>query len=123
MSDRRARAIDVIRAALGDTEAPVPYFRAPNGAFGRTGPVAVRLGMQPLGLGRVIHDWDACPDRRAATLGEHLRSAVVPGAVVLAHDGGGERATTVDAVATVVPEKIAAGFTFTLPRGGAEESR
>lgn len=107
-----------IRSALGDPDAPVPWFRAPNGSVGRTGEVAVALGMQPLGLGRVIRDWDACPDRSVATLSAALRRAVVPGAVVLAHDGGGDRATTVDAVAAVLPEKIAAGFTFTLPRGG-----
>ncbi|CAB4964961.1 unannotated protein [freshwater metagenome] len=109
----------IIRSALGDPGAPVPYFRAPNGSFGRTCEVAVALGMQPLGLGQVIHDWDACPDRSVATLTDRLRSAIFPGAVVTAHDGGGDRATTVDAVAAVLPEKIAAGFTFTLPRGGA----
>lgn len=112
----------IIRSALGDPDAPVPYFRAPNGNFGRTGEVAVALGMQPLGLGQVIHDWDACPDRGVATLTDRLRSAILPGAVVTAHDGGGDRATTVDAVAAVLPEKIAAGFTFTLPRGGARQS-
>lgn len=112
----------IIRAALDDPEAQVPYFRAPNGSFGATGRVAAALGMQPLGLGHVIHDWDAHPDRTVATLSRHLRAAVAPGAIVLAHDGGGDRATTVDAVAAVLPEKIAAGFTFTLPRGGARQS-
>lgn len=111
----------IIRGALGDPGAPVPYFRAPNGTFGATGRVAVALGMQPLGLGNVIHDWEACPDRSVATLSRHLRAAIAPGAVVLAHDGGGERRTTVDAVAAVLPEKIAAGFTFTLPLGGAPQ--
>lgn len=112
----------IIRAALGDPGAPVLYFRAPNGSFGRTGEVAVALGMQPLGLGHVIHDWDACPDRSVATLTDRLRSAIFPGAVVTAHDGGGDRAATVDAVAAVLPEKIAAGFTFTLPAGGDRQS-
>ncbi len=79
--------------------------------------------MQPLGLGNVIHDWDGNPDRSVAALSERLRAAIAPGAIALAHDGGGERGTTVDAVAAVVPEKLAAGFTFTLPRGGTEEPR
>jgi endo-1,4-beta-xylanase len=83
--------------------------------------VAASLGMQPLGLGNVIHDWDACDDRSVTTLSDQLRTAIAPGAVVLAHDGGGDRATTVDAVALVVAEKLADGFVFTLPRGGAEE--
>ncbi|MBC2932869.1 polysaccharide deacetylase family protein [Nocardioides sp. zg-1228] len=111
----------IIREALGDPDAAVPWYRAPNGSFGRTGQVAASLGMQPLGLGNVIHDWDDCDDRSVATLADHLRAAIAPGAVVLAHDGGGDRATTVDAVALVVAEKVADGFHFTLPRGGAEE--
>ncbi|NYE35436.1 endo-1,4-beta-xylanase [Nocardioides cavernae] len=113
----------IIREALGDPYAPVPWFRAPNGSLGRTGPVAVRLGMQPLGLGRVIHDWDGCDDRSVTTLAHRLRTAITPGAVVLAHDGGGDRGTTVDAVALVVAEKLDAGYRFTLPRGGAGEQR
>jgi len=111
----------IIREALDDPGAPVPYFRAPNGSFGRTGAVAAALGMQPLGLGNVIHDWDDHADRSVETLSRHLRTAIAPGAVVLAHDGGGDRATTVDAVATVVAERITEGFTFTQPAGGARE--
>lgn len=110
-----------IREALGDPAAPVPYFRAPNGSVGRTGPVAAALGMQPLGLGNVVPDWDDRADRSVAALADHLRAAIVPGAVVLAHDGGGDRSTTVDAVAVVLAEKIEAGFDFTLPRGGPRE--
>ncbi|QSR32466.1 cellulose-binding protein [Nocardioides sp. S5] len=108
----------IIRSALGDPRAPVPYFRAPNASFGCTGEVAAALGMQPLGLGNVIHDWDDHADRSVATLSRHLRDAITPGSIVLAHDGGGDRAATVDAVAAVLPEKIEAGFTFTLPVGG-----
>ena len=55
------------RAHSATPGAEVPYFRAPNGSVGVTGAVAVTLGMQPLGLGNVIDDWDACPDRSAAT--------------------------------------------------------
>lgn len=113
--------LQIMRAALGDPGAKVPYFRAPNGSFGATGPVAAALGMQPLGLGHVIHDWDGCADRTSANLSHHLRAAVTAGAIVLVHDGGGDRGTTVEALAVVLPEKIAAGFTFTLPRGGARQ--
>ena len=108
----------IIRAAAGDPMLQVPYFRAPNGSWGITGEVAAALGMQPLGLGNVIFDWDG-NDLGEATLTENLRKAFTPGAVVLAHDGGGDRAATVRAVTTVVTEKLAEGWTFTLPSGGA----
>lgn len=109
----------IIRTALGDPTAKVPYFRAPNGSWGVTPEVAVALGMQPLGLGNVIFDWDG-NDLSVPTLTANLRAAITPGAVVLAHDGGGDRTSTVSAVRTVVDERLAAGWTFTLPEGGAE---
>ncbi len=104
--------------ALGDPTAEVPYFRAPNGSWGVTPEVAVALGMQPLGLGNVIFDWDG-NDLSVPTLTANLRGAITPGAVVLGHDGGGDRTGTVAAVRTVVDERLAEGFTFTLPQGGA----
>lgn len=111
------QALADIRTALGDRHAPVPYFRAPNGSWGATGEVAARLGMQPVGLGRVIHDWDG-NDLSEATLTANLRAAFRPGGVVLVHDGGGDRRASVAAVATVLPEKLAEGWRFTLPAGG-----
>ena len=108
----------IIRAAAGDPTLEVPYFRAPNGSWGATGEVAAALGMQPLGLGNVISDWDG-NDLSEATLTANLRKAFTPGAVVLAHDGGGDRSNTVRAVVTVVGVKLAEGWTFTLPSGGA----
>jgi endo-1,4-beta-xylanase len=102
--------LEIIRAAVG--EVPVPYFRAPNGSWGRTAGVAAELGMRPLGLGNVIFDWETQDEE---TLVAHLRAAVVPGAVVLAHDGGGERWSTVRAVRRVVTERLSEGWTFTLP--------
>ncbi|MBG6184246.1 endo-1,4-beta-xylanase [Arthrobacter sp. CAN_A214] len=108
----------IIRDAAGDPALQVPYFRAPNGSWGATGEVAAALGMQPLGLGNVIFDWDG-NDLSEETLTANLRAAFTPGAVVLVHDGGGDRANTVRAVTTVVTEKLAEGWSFTLPRGGA----
>ncbi|PYG01682.1 endo-1,4-beta-xylanase [Georgenia satyanarayanai] len=111
----------IIRGALDDPDHPVPYFRAPNGSWGVTPEVAVALGMQPLGLGNLIFDWDG-NDLSEATLTANLRTAVAPGAVVLVHDGGGDRRNSIAAVRTVVTERLAEGFTFALPSGGLLDS-
>ncbi|GIG27630.1 endo-1,4-beta-xylanase [Cellulomonas marina] len=105
----------VIREALGDPAYPVPYFRAPNGSWGRTPGVAVALGMQPLGVVNVINDWETQDE---ATLTTNLRAALKPGELVLVHDGGGDRTASVAAVETVVGERLAEGWTFGLPAGG-----
>jgi endo-1,4-beta-xylanase len=109
--------LQIIRDTLGDPEHPVPYFRAPNGSWGQSGPVAASLGMQPLGLGNIIFDWDG-NDLSEPTLTANLRAAMQPGAVVLVHDGGGNRENSIAAVRTVVSEKVAEGWVFTLPQGG-----
>ncbi|WP_210479633.1 endo-1,4-beta-xylanase [Naasia sp. SYSU D00948] len=107
--------LEIIRDALGDPDAQVPYFRAPNGSWGSTPEVAVALGMQPLAVVNVINDWETQDE---ATLTANLRAAMKPGQLVLVHDGGGDRAGTVAAVETVVSERLAEGWTFTLPGGG-----
>ena len=119
VEDVMVRTLLTIRAALGDPEAEVPYFRAPNGSIGVTSAVAVTLGMQPLGLGNVIDDWDALPDRSAAT----LTAEPAPGDLSRGGRPGPRRRRRPRDEhrrrRRVLPEKIAAGFTFTLPRGGA----
>ena len=104
----------IIREALGDPQAQVPFFRAPNGSWGATPGVAVSLGMQPLAVVNTISDWE---EADPAVLTENLRSAIKPGEIVLVHDGGGDREPSVQAVTTVVTERIAEGWTFTLPVG------
>ena len=106
--------LGILRDALGDPEHPVPFFRAPNGSWGATPEVAVALGMQPLAVVYTISDWET---QDVETLTANLRAAMRPGEVVLAHDGGGDRAGTLAAVETVVAERLAAGWEFTFPVG------
>jgi endo-1,4-beta-xylanase len=106
--------LQIIRTALGDPNQAVPFWRAPNGSWGVTPAVAVALGMQPLAVVNTIDDW-ATQD--VATLTENLRTAMKPGEVVLAHDGGGDRSGTLAAVQTVVTERLADGWTFVFPKG------
>ena len=102
----------IIRAALGDPGAAVPFFRAPNGSWGGTAAVAVGLGMQPLAVVNTIDDWRQTD---TGVLVENLRAAIVPGELVLVHDGGGDRSPSIAAVRTVVGERLAEGWSFTLP--------
>lgn len=123
VEDARARIAENsrrIREALGDPEAAIPYFRAPNGSWGRTPEAAVAEGMQPLAVVNTIGDWMT---QDAAVLTERLREAMRPGELVLVHDGGGPRAASVAAVRTVVEERLAAGWRFVLPRGADSRPR
>ncbi|MDM8084450.1 endo-1,4-beta-xylanase [Cellulomonas cellasea] len=108
--------LEIIRTALGNPNAQVPYFRAPNGSWGQTSAVAVALGMQPLAVDNLISDWETQDETLLTT---RLRAAMKPGEIVLVHDGGGARAGSVAATKAVVAERLAAGWTFTLPVGGA----
>ena len=102
----------IIREALGEPDAVVPYFRAPNGNWGATAAVAESLGMRPLAVVNTIDDWLT---QDAEVLAESLRAAMKPGELVLVHDGGGDRRGSVDAVEAVVRERLAAGWRFALP--------
>lgn len=106
----------IIREALGDPHARVPFWRAPNGSWGVTAAVAVKLGMQPLDVVNVIVDWI---DQDVDLLAERLRAVMTPGELVLVHDGGGDRAGSVAATMRVVDERLAQGWRFTLPVGAA----
>jgi peptidoglycan/xylan/chitin deacetylase (PgdA/CDA1 family) len=101
----------LIREAV--PHARIPYFRAPYGSWGRTPEVAAALGMQPLGWRLAISDWEP---PGTDVLVQRLRDGITPGAVVLLHDGGGDRSQTVEAVDRIVPELRADGWRFTLPR-------
>ena len=100
----------VIRRAVPG--ARIPYFRAPYGAWGATPEVAARLGMQTLGWRLAVTDWEppGTPE-----LVRRLEEGITPGAVVLLHDGGGDRSQTVEAVARVVPELLERGWQFAQP--------
>ena len=92
--------------------AHIPYFRAPYGAWGRSPQVAAELGMQPLGWALVVGDWDP---PGTEVLVDRIVTGVTEGAVVLLHDGGGDRSQTVDAVDRVIPLLREDGWRFDRP--------
>ncbi len=98
--------------------ARIPYFRAPYGSWGESPAIAADLGMQPLGWRLAITDWEP---PGTDVLVQRLREGITPGAVVLLHDGPGDRSQTVEAVETIIPEFRSQGWRFTLPqRPGGE---
>lgn len=101
---------DAIRRAV--PHARIPYFRAPYGAWGQTPATAAALGMQPLGWRLAIADWEP---PGTDELVRRLLEGITPGAVVLMHDGGGDRSQTVDAVDRVIPLLKAQRWRFALP--------
>jgi peptidoglycan-N-acetylglucosamine deacetylase len=108
-SDLEQTSALIHQAAPG---APIRYFRAPYGSWGLTPEVAAGLGMQPLGWRTDIGDWEP---PGTDELVDRLEQRVTPGAVVLMHDGGGDRSQTVAAVDRIIPELRSLGYRFDLP--------
>ncbi|WP_285504814.1 polysaccharide deacetylase family protein [Actinokineospora sp. NBRC 105648] len=101
-----------IRQAAGDPTLPIPYFRAPFGSWGGTPAIAAEYGMSALAWTVDPRDWDGSP---AAVIVERLRSQLYPTAVLLSHDGGGDRGPTLAAYRQLIPEWKAAGWRFDFP--------
>jgi peptidoglycan-N-acetylglucosamine deacetylase len=117
-ADLQQTSAVIHRAALG---VPIPYFRAPYGSWGQTPTVAAQLGMQPLGWRLAVGDWEP---PGTDELVRRLEEGITPGAVVLLHDGGGDRSQTVEAVDRIIPRLRARGWRFDLPaRGGHGRDR
>ncbi|WFE50821.1 polysaccharide deacetylase family protein [Micromonospora sp. WMMD1155] len=102
--DLARRPVDEIQADLARTNkaiqtavpgAKVPFYRQPGGRWtSEVLKVAKGLGMRPLHWSVDPQDWDK---PTAATIGERIHAAARPGAIVLLHDGGGNRAATLAA--------------------------
>jgi len=95
------------------TGAEVDYFRAPGGNWSpELLRIAVAHGMQPLGWSVDTRDWQR-PGVEAIVA--TVEQQVHPGAIVLLHDGGGNRAQTLAALERLLPWLVAQGYTFTFP--------
>jgi peptidoglycan/xylan/chitin deacetylase (PgdA/CDA1 family) len=111
------RSADEIRADLQKTSdeihkavpgVPIKYFRHPGGNFT---PTAVQVAQD---MGMTSIDWDIDPadwDTATYSVGptmvsqivETVENGVQPGSIVLSHDGGGDRTSTVAAYETLLP--------------------
>lgn len=94
------------------------FFRAPYGAFSDAVVAAAHAqGMRALGWAVDTEDF-AQP--APTTLVPALLDAVGPGAVILFHDGGGDRRSTVDALPYVITALRRQGYRFVVPGVAAE---
>ncbi len=86
------------------------WFRPPGGSMSaRVGHEVARFEMQVAMWSVDPQDWRKPP---VATMIQRVLTNVKPGAVVLLHDGGGDRTNTVAAVGPIVRELKKRGYTF-----------
>lgn len=88
----------------------VKYLRPPYGAADAN----TRNYANALGYAVVMWDIDPQDWRRpgADVIANHITSSVYPGAIVLSHDGGGDRAQTIEAYRKVLAELSNQGYVF-----------
>lgn len=119
-----SRPVNVIRADLERTnaairaavpDATIAYYRQPGGVWTeRVIGVATELGLSPLHWAVDPQDWR----RPAARVIAEQLVASPPGAIVLLHDGGGDRRPTVDALRQTLPKLVDRHELAALPPNG-----
>ncbi len=111
--DQVERTKEAILDAAGDLftlDHDVRYLRPPYGATDAN----TRQYAADLGYAVVLWDVDPQDWRRpgAQVISDHILRSVSPGAIVLMHDGGGDRTQSVQALETVLAELGAQGYAF-----------
>ncbi|MER7705834.1 polysaccharide deacetylase family protein [Kitasatospora sp. NPDC097605] len=110
--DELERTSDLLHRTTGKVPT---WFRAPGGDWSSTAlRVSAELGMRPMAWSVDPRDW-ARPGTGVIT--DRILKDVRPGAIVLNHDGGGDRSQTVAALKTYLPVLIDEGYHFTAPAG------
>jgi peptidoglycan/xylan/chitin deacetylase (PgdA/CDA1 family)/uncharacterized protein YraI len=110
-------SVDSTRDALVSTasdlftlDGTVAYVRPPYGATDES----TRAYAADLGMTMVMWDVDTMDWREpgAQQIATYVLDNAYPGAIVLMHDGGGDRSQTVTALETILPELAAQGYRF-----------
>ena len=111
IQDQITRTSDTL-SRLAGSERPT-LFRAPGGNWSPTVLATCKTaGLRPL-------DWSVDPRDWSQPGVQHITDVILtntrPGAIILNHDGGGNRQQTLDALGIALPRLIDAGYTFTQP--------
>ncbi|MFD0277695.1 polysaccharide deacetylase family protein [Kitasatospora sp. NPDC127111] len=110
--DELTRTSDLLNRTIGK---PPTWFRAPGGDWSTASlKVAADLGMRNMAWSVDPRDW-ARPGTSVIT--DRILKDVRPGAIVLNHDGGGDRSQTVAALKAYLPVLVDSGYYFTAPPG------
>lgn len=99
--------------AAGGPGTAVSWFRAPGGDFSPLNRhISATDGLRPLGWSVDSEDWKR-PGVPAilATIEKEVR----PGAIILMHDGGGDRSQTLAALQQLLPKLVQQGYSFGFP--------
>ncbi|MGW3039753.1 polysaccharide deacetylase family protein [Kitasatospora sp. NPDC001159] len=108
--DELERTSDLLHRTTGRQPT---WFRAPGGDWSPVSlKVAADLGMRNMAWSVDPRDW-ARPGTSAIT--DRILKGTRPGAIVLNHDGGGDRSQTVAALKAYLPVLIDSGYLFTAP--------
>ncbi|MEU6969410.1 polysaccharide deacetylase family protein [Kitasatospora aureofaciens] len=108
--DELERTSDLLHQTTGRLPT---WFRAPGGDWSPVSlKVAADLGLRNMGWSVDPRDWSR-PGTPAII--DTILKEVRPGAIVLNHDGGGDRSQTVAALKTYLPTLIDSGYLFTAP--------
>ncbi|MDQ1446466.1 MAG: peptidoglycan-N-acetylglucosamine deacetylase, partial [Acidimicrobiaceae bacterium] len=107
---------DGARSIASITGVVPPLYRAPGGHLGPDVVAVARgQGLRVLQWSVDPHDYERPP---AAVIAARILSTFRPGAVILLHDGGGDRGETVAAVRIVIDTLKAQGWAFATPMFG-----
>lgn len=94
--------------------APVPYCRAPGGAFTpESRQIAAAHGMRLLGWNVDTRDFERPGVERIV---ETAKAQLRRGPTVLLHNGGGNRSQTLDALEQLLPWLKDNGYAFSFPK-------
>lgn len=109
-ADETKQAILDVAGDLFTPDKDVRYLRPPYGATDANS----RQYAAERGYTIVLWDIDPLDWRRpgAEVISDHIVRSIFPGAIVLMHDGGGERAQTVQALEMTLRELSAQGYVF-----------
>jgi len=110
IDEQITRTTELLTTAEGQAPA---LFRAPGGAWSPRILAACRAaGLRPLDWSVDTVDWSRPGVRSIA---EAILTKTRSGSIILNHDGGGNRAQTVEALGIALPRLIDAGYHFILP--------